>query len=111
MNWLGPGCPDPSSGQVWLVNNSGDSFNDVIDVGEVAGVMTMVVNVNWLTSKDPAREQEQRHVWATPGAVYRKKSQPCDWNAEQMSVGVGHQFIGFFRGRIHAQRVVDTVVR
>src|SRR6202020_3583867 len=61
----------------WTIKRTDHPFDDVIDVGEAALVMTVIEHLNGLPSEDGLREQEQRHVRSAPWAVYGEETQAC----------------------------------
>ncbi len=84
-------------------------FDDVIDVGEIAGVLAVVEDVDRLTGEDLAGEQEQCHVRPTPRTIHGEEAQPSGRQAEQVAIGMRHQFVGLLAGCIQTDRMVDTV--
>ena len=74
-------------------------------ISEIPLVVPVVEHVDGLAGEDVAREQEQRHVRPTPGAVYREESQAGHRQAEQRGVVVRHQLIGALGRRIERQRM------
>src|SRR3546814_2200230 len=91
----------------WSSDVCSSDLDDVVDVGEVAGVVAVVEHVDRLAGQDLAREQEQRHVRPAPGPVDGEEAQAGGRQVEQVAVGVRHQFVGLLGGRVHAHRVVD----
>src|SRR5690606_36141907 len=55
-------------------------------------------------------ELDRRHVRSPPGPVDGEEAQAGAGNAEQVTVGVGHQLVGLLGGGVEGQRVVDVVV-
>jgi hypothetical protein len=108
----GRGCQRVVAGiGAWHVVEGADhALDDVVDVGEVAGVAAVVEHVDRFAGQDLAREQEQGHVRPAPGAVDGEKAQAGGRQAEQVAVGMRHQFVGLLGGRVHAHRVVDAVL-
>ena len=56
------------------------------------------------------REEPHGHVGPSPRPVDGEKAQPRCRNRVQMAVGMGHQLVGLFGGRVQAQGMVDRVV-
>jgi len=73
-----------------LVAHADHALDDVVNVGEVAGVVTVVEHLDGLAGKRGLGEQEQRHVWAAPGAVDGEKAQPGGRQPVKVAVAVGH---------------------
>src|SRR5690554_6299603 len=93
-----------------MIQSADDAFHNVVNVSEIPAVVPVVEYVDGLASQDFLGKDKQCHIRAAPGAVHGKKAQTGGGNAEQMAVGVSHQFIGFFTGGVKADRVVDVVV-
>ena len=62
------------------------------------------------SGQDRLGEQEQGHVRPAPGTVDREEAQSGGRQAEEMAVGVGHQFVGLLGGGVERHRMVDVVV-
>jgi len=93
-----------------LVQYPQHPFHDIVDVGEIPLHLAVVEDVDGAAFQNGFGEQEQGHVRAAPGAVDGEKAQPGGGQAEEMAVGVGHQFVGLLGGRIEAHRMVHAVV-
>ncbi len=94
--WPGPVVRDPTGGDLGrTVDQAGDAFDDVVDVGEIALVLAMIEQLQHTVFDDGAGKLDRRHVRAAPRAVHREKPQAGAGNAEQVAVAVGHQFVGF----------------
>ncbi len=83
---------------------------DVVDVGEVARVVTVVEHVDRLAGEDVARELEQRHVGAPPRPVHREEAQSRHRQTEEVRVGVRHELVGLLGGGVDAQGMVDVLM-
>src|SRR5437763_5434257 len=59
------------------------SLGDVIDIGEVAPVVSVVEHIDRLAFEDVAREEEERHVGAPPRSVHREETQPRGRHLEE----------------------------
>lgn len=79
-----------------------DTFGDIIDVSEIPLHVPFIEDVDGPAFEDGFREQEQRHVGSPPGSVNRKETQAGGGKTIEMAVGMSHQLIGFFRGRVKA---------
>ena len=62
--------------------------------------MTLVKHRNGLAGQNGAGKFKVRHVGSAPRTVYGKEAQPGGGDIKQMTVGMGHQFVGFFGGGI-----------
>ena len=88
-----------------------DARDDVIDIGEVAVHIAVVVDLDGLAPADLVGELEIRHIRTAERPVNREEAQPRRRNAVEMAVGVRHEFIRLLRRRIEADRMVDIVRR
>src|SRR3569623_1828296 len=86
------------------------AFDDVVDVGEVALVLAVVVDVDGLAFEDVLGELEQRHVGPAPRTVHGEEAQSRGGQAVEMAVGVRHQLVRFLGGGVEAHGVVDVVM-
>ncbi|MNJ59862.1 hypothetical protein D3C77_555650 [compost metagenome] len=92
-----------------LVQQAHQAFDDVVDIGEIALVLAMVEQLQRRSRDNGLGEADGRHIRPAPGTVHGEEAQPRAGNAEQMAVGMGHQFVGFLGRGIQRQRVVDVV--
>ena len=89
-----------------MVDDADYRFDDVVDVGEVAFHVAVVVQVDRVAVQDGAGEGEQRHVGPAPGAVHGEEAQAGGRDAEQVRVAVRHQLVGALGGGVQADRMV-----
>ena len=85
--------------------------DDVIDIGEVAEHVAVIVDLDRLAADDLIGEFEVRHVRPPPGSVDSKEAQARGGDAVEMAVGVGHELIGFLRRRVEADGMIHIVRR
>lgn len=95
----------------WIAEHVLDARDDVVDIGEVAVHIAVIVDLDGLTLADLVGELEVRHIRATERPVNREEAQPRRWNAVEMAVGVRHELIRLLRRRIEADWMVDIVRR
>lgn len=88
-----------------------DARDDVIDIGEVAVHIAVVVNLDGLAPADLVSELEIRHIRTAERSVDREEAQPRRRNPIEMAVSVRHELIRLLRRRIEADRMVDIVRR
>ena len=58
-----------------MVDDAYDSFDDVVDVGEISLHLAVVVDVDGAIFQNRFGKEKKRHVRASPGAVDGKKAQ------------------------------------
>ena len=86
-----------------------DSLDHIVDIGEVAAHASALEQADRLSGEDRLGEQPEGHVGAAPRPVGGKEAKPGRRQAEDVRIGVRHQFVGLLGGRIEAQGVVDIV--
>jgi hypothetical protein len=59
-------------------------LDDIVNIGEVALHLAVVVDVNTFTFQHRFRELEQRHIRAAPRAIDGKEAQSGGWDAVKM---------------------------
>ena len=84
-------------------------LGDIVDIGEVAAHVPLVVDVDGVACQDRLGELEQRHVRTTPGAVDGEEAQAGRRQIVEMGVAVAHQLVGLLGGRIQGDRMVDAI--
>ena len=62
-----------------MVKDADDTFDNVIDVSEVAAVFAVIKNLDRLARQYGFGELEQSHVWPPPRAINSEKAQSGGW--------------------------------
>ena len=91
----------------WFIATAHHTFNDVIDISEIAVHLAMVEHLDRLTSQDCPSKQHRSHVGSATGAIHREKPQTGRWQSIKVAVSVSHQLIGLLAGGIKAHRVIN----
>ena len=86
-------------------------LDDIIDVGEIAAQVSVVVDVDGLAGKDALGKLEVGHVGTSPRTIHGKEAQSGAGDVVEVVVALGHQLVGALAYRIHAGRVVHPIVR
>ena len=73
-------------------------------------MVAVVEDIDRLALEDIAREQEQRHVRASPGSVHGEESQARGRQLEERRVGVRHELVGALAGGVQRHRMIGGVV-
>ena len=71
--WIGRIAGPIRIGHRNAIEGSDDAFDDVVDLGEVASMMPVVVHVYRFARENAAGKFEQRHVGSAPWTVHREK--------------------------------------
>ena len=85
-------------------------FDDVVDISKVALHAPVVENVDCFTPDNRSGEFVGSHIRSSPRPIHGEKPESRHWNLEQMSVGMRHQLIGFFRRGVKRNRMVDRII-
>mgnify|MGYP005857260389 CR=1 FL=1 len=86
-----------------------DTRHNIIDISKVTVHIAMIIDGNGLLPHDFIGKFEIGHIRPTKRTIDRKKTQSCRRNPIKMTVGIRHEFIGFFCSRIKTDRMVDWV--
>ena len=92
-----------------LFDDTHDSLYDIVDVGEVALHLAVVEHFDGAVIQDGVGKKHGCHVRSAPRAVNGEKAQARGTDAVEMTVGMGHELVAFFRSRVEANGVVDAV--
>ena len=92
-----------------MVERLDQTLHDVVHIREVALHLPVVVNLDGLARQDGFHKLEGRHVWPAPGAVDGEEAKSRHGNAKQVAVGVAHELVGLFGGRIKRDGVVHRL--
>ena len=88
-----------------------DAFHDVIDIGEIAAAVAVVVDLDGLAFQQFVRESEIGHV-RTPGrAVDGEEAEARGRDIVKLGIAVGEEFVALLGRRIQAHRIIYPVVR
>lgn len=90
----------------WCIQDADNAFHDVVNVGEVAAEVAVVVHINRLTGQDLLSKLEERHVGAAPRAVDGEEAQAGYRQLVHAGIAVGHGFVGLLGGGIEAYRCI-----
>jgi len=88
-----------------------DAFHDVIDIGEIAAAVAVVVDLDGLALEQLVREAEIGHVRTPGGAVDGEETEARGRDVVQLGIAVGEEFVALLGGRVQAHGVVHPVVR
>ena len=93
-----------------FAHDSDDAFHDVIDIGEVASAVAVVVDLDGLTFQQLVRESEIGHVRSSGGAVDGEEAEARRRDIIKLGIAVGEEFVALLGGRIQAHRIIHPVV-
>lgn len=80
---------------------------DVVDVGEIAALGTVAVELDRIALVDPLDEAVGGHIRATGGSVDGEIAEDGDVESEEMMVSIGKDFCGFFGSGVGGDGLVN----
>ena len=80
----------------YRVKHPNHSFNDVVDIGEIATMISKIKYVDRFPSQDLLRKSEQRHIRTAPRAIASEKPKTCGRHLVEMAITMCHQLVGLF---------------
>ena len=93
-----------------LAHDPDDAFHDVIDIGEIASAVAVVVDLNGLAFQQLVREAEIGHVRTTGGTVDGEEAEAGGRDIVKFGIAVGEEFVALLGSRIQAHRIIHPVV-
>ena len=88
-----------------------DAFHDVIDIGEIATAVAVVVDLDGLAFQQFVRESEIGHVRTPCRAVDGEEAEARGRDIIKFGIAVGEELIALLGCRIQAHRIIHSVVR
>ena len=107
---VGSGAVPGGMGGGGAVEGPYDAFDDVVDVGEAAFMVSVVEDGDGFVFEDGFGEEEEGHIGAAPGAVNREKAKAGAGETVEVGVTVGHHFVGFFRGGVEGEGMLGALM-
>ena len=93
-----------------LAHDTDYAFHDVIDIGEIAAAVAVIVDLDGLAFQQLVRESEIGHVRAPGRAVNGKETEARSRDIVQLGIAVGEEFVALLGRRIQANRIIHPVV-
>ena len=94
-----------------LAHHPDDAFHDVVDIGEIAAAVAVVVDLDGLAFEQLVREAEIGHVRTACGAVDGEETEARRRDVVQFGIAVGEEFVALLGSRVQAHGIVHPVVR
>ena len=94
-----------------LAHHPDDAFHDVVDIGEIAAAVAVVVDLDGLALEQFVREAEIGHVRTPGGTVDGEETEARGRDIVKLGIAVGEELIALLGGRIQAHGIVHPVVR
>jgi len=94
-----------------LAHHPDDAFHDVIDIGEIAAAVAVVVDLDGLALEQFVREAEIGHIRTAGGAVDGEEAEARGRDVVQLGIAVGEELVALLGGRVQAHGIVHPVVR
>ena len=94
-----------------LAHHPDDAFHDVVDIGEIAAAVAVVVDLDGLALEQFVRETEIGHVRTAGRAVNGKEAKARGRDIVKLGIAVSEELVALLGGRVQAHGVVHPVVR
>ena len=92
------------------LHHADDAFHDVIDIGEVAAAVAVVVDLYGLSTEQAVGEAKVGHVGPSGGSIDGEEAQAGGGYVVELAVAVGHELVALLGGGIQGDGVVHAVV-
>lgn len=92
-----------------MLHHAHNTFNNVVDVCEIAFALAVVENLDGLACPELIGETEVGHVRAACRAIDGKEAKSRTRDVVKLAVGVGHELVALFGSGIQRNRVVHLV--
>ena len=92
------------------LHHTDNAFDNVVDIGEVAAAVAVVVDLDGFALQEFVGETEVGHVGAACGAVDGEEAEAGGGDVVELGVAVGHELVGLLRGGVEGDGIVDAVV-
>ena len=92
------------------LHHTDDTLDNVINIGEVALAVAVVVDLNGLALEQLVRKTEIGHVWTSCRAINREEAQTCGGDVIELGIAVGHEFVGLLGGCVKGDGVIHAVI-
>ena len=93
-----------------LAHDSDDAFHDIIDIGEIASAVAVVVDLDSLAFQQLVRESEIGHIRAPGRTVDGEEAQARGRDIVKLGIAMGEELVTLLGRRIQAHRIIHPVV-
>ena len=94
-----------------FLHHAEDALHDVIDVGEVAAAVAVVINLDSFATQQLVSEAKISHIWTTGRAIDGEEAKARGGDVVELAVAMGHELVALLGGGIKAHGIVHTVIR
>ena len=92
------------------LHHADDAFHDVIDIGEVAAAVAVVIDLYGLATEQAVGKAKVGHVGPSGGAIDGEEAQAGGGYVVELAVAVGHELVALLGGGIEAHGIVHPIV-
>ena len=92
------------------LHHAHDTFYDVIDIGEVATAVAVVVDLDGVALEELVGEAEIGHVGTAGRTINGEEAKAGRGDVVEFTVAVGHELVGLLGGGVEGHGVVYAVV-
>ena len=93
-----------------VLHHTDDSFDDVINVGEVALAVAVVEDLDGVALHQLVGKAKVGHVGTTGRTIDGEETETCGRYVVELAVGVCHQFVALFGSGIEGHGIVNLVI-
>ena len=94
-----------------LFHHADHSLNYVIDIGEVATAVAVVIDLDGLAAEQLVGEAKVGHIGPSGGAIDGEEPQAGAGDVVELAIAVGHELVALLGGGIQGDGIVHPVVR
>ena len=94
-----------------MLHHPYDSLHNVIHVGEVSLAVAVVEDLDLLPFQQLIGKAKIGHVWTATRTINGEEAEAGTGDIVQLRVGMSHQLVALFGGRIEADGVIHLVIR
>ena len=94
-----------------LAHHPDDAFHDVVDIGEIASAVAVVVDLDGLALEKFVREAEIGHNRTPGGTVDGEEAEARGRDIVKLGIAVGEEFVALLGGRVQAHGIIHPVIR
>ena len=92
------------------LHHADDSLDNVIDIGEVAAAVAVVVDLDGFALQEFVGETEIGHVWTACRTIDGEEAQASRGNIVELGIAVGHELVGLLCRSVKRYRVIHSVI-
>ena len=92
------------------LHHADNALDNVVDIGEVASAVAVVVDLDGLALQEFIGEAEVGHVGSSGGAIDGEEAEAGGGNVVEFGIAVGHELVTLLGGSVEAYWIVYAVI-